>query len=78
MFQPDPYLEDGSNACEVSNEGRYRDIANAVHLRSIALSLKRIADGLEHSSSGGIPHILDAMLDALSEIAAALHPKERK
>ena len=47
-------------------------------LRSIAMSLKRIADGLEHSASGGIPNILDAMLDALSEIAAALHPEERK
>ena len=45
---------------------------------SIAMSLKRIADGLEHSESGGIPNILDAMLDALSEIAAALHPEEHK
>ena len=78
MYQPDPNLEDGSNACELSSEGRHRDVANAVHLRSIALSLKRIADGLEHSASGGIPNILDAMLDALSEIAAALHPEERK
>ena len=51
---------------------------DSVSLRSIAFSLKRIADGLEHSASGGIPNILDAMLDALSEIAAALHPEEHK
>jgi len=51
---------------------------DSVSLRSIAFSLKRIADGLEHSSSGGIPNILDSILYALSEIAAALHPGERK
>jgi hypothetical protein len=54
------------------------DIDASVSLRSIAFSLKRIADGLEHSPSGGISHILDAMLDSLSEIASALHPEERK
>ena len=52
MFQPDPNLEDGSNSCEVSNEGKYRDVANAVHLRSIALSLKRIADALYYDEEG--------------------------
>jgi len=61
----------------VSGDGDL-DIDASVSLRSIAFSLKRIADGLEHPSSGGIPHILDAMLDALSEIASALHPEERK
>ena len=58
--------------------GNYSEMHNNANWRSIAISLKRIADGLEHSASGGIANILDAMLDALSEIAAALHPEERK
>lgn len=62
MFQPDPDLERGSNACEVSNEGKYRDVANAVHLRSIALSLKRIADAL-HYEEDGITTILTDLAD---------------
>jgi hypothetical protein len=58
--------------------GTYSEMHNNANWRSIAISLKRIADGLEHSSSGGIPHILDAMLDAMNEISAALDPEERK
>ena len=58
--------------------GTYTEMHNNANWRSIAISLKRIADGLEHSPSGGISHILDAMLDSLSEIASALHPEEHK
>ncbi len=64
FLQPDPDLEHGSNACEVSTEGRYRDVANAVHLRSIALSLKRIADALHYEEDGtGITTILTDLAD---------------
>ena len=62
MYQPDPNLEDGSNACELSSEGRHRDVANAVHLRSIALSLKRIADALYYEEDG-ITAILTDLAD---------------
>ena len=53
------------------------DRQESISLRSIALSLKRIADGLERNSSDGTLNIFDAMSDVLSEIAA-LPPEERK
>jgi len=59
MLQPDPDLEPGSNACELSNEGRHRDVANAVHLRSIAISLKRIADALHGYNGDRLALILE-------------------
>ena len=56
--------------------GNYSEMHNNANWRSIAISLKRIADGLEHNPSGGIANILDAILDALIDKSA--HPKERK
>ena len=73
----DDEIEDNAYRHEAAYD-KHSEMYNNANWRSIAISLKRIADGLEHSSSGGIPNILDAMLDALSEIAAALHPEERK
>ena len=73
----DDEIEDNAYRHEAAYD-KHSEMYNNANWRSIAISLKRIADGLEHSASGGIANILDAMLDALSEIAAALHPEERK
>ena len=53
------------------------DRQESISLRSIAFSLKRIADELCSNPSDGTQNMFDAMSDVLSEIAA-LPPEERK
>ena len=73
----DDEIEDNAYRHEAAYD-KHSEMYNNANWRSIAISLKRIADGLEHPASGGIANILDAMLDSMVVIAYALDPEEKK
>lgn len=60
-----------------NSHGTWTETYNNANFRSIAISLKRIADLIDHPGAGPT-YFLEAMLDEMEKIASALHPEERK